>query len=193
MSAPPTGELRRVRVVGVSGAGKSTIGAALAERLGVPLLELDEVFHGPGWVGRTDDEARARVDAFLAGPGRDGWVVDGNWNSRVGDWFDAADATVWVDPPRRVSTARVVRRTLWRALTRAELWNGNRERPSNLLSLDPERNVVLWSWRSYDEYQQRYGALVAAGTMPVVRLRTARAARAWLATLAPGSGPSSPA
>jgi adenylate kinase family enzyme len=176
-----------VRVVGVSGAGKSTLGAALAERLGVPHLQLDEVFHGPGWVGRTDDEGSALVDAFLTGPGRTGWVVDGNWNSRVGAWFDTADVIVWVDPPRRVSTARVLRRTLWRSLTRAELWNGNREHPSNLLRLDPERNVVLWSWRTYDEYQRRYGALAGAGTIPVVRLRTARAVRAWLAAqAAPG-------
>lgn len=176
---------RRVRVVGVSGSGKSTVGAALAARLGVAHLELDAVFHGPGWVGRTDDEARAIVSAFLTGPGAGGWVVDGNWTTRVAGWFDDADLVVWVDPPRRVSTTRVVRRTLWRAATRAELWNGNRERPSNLLSRDPDRNVVLWSWRSYDEYRQRYTELAASGTVPVVRLRTRQDVRDWLSRLAP--------
>ncbi|MGH2631839.1 MAG: gluconokinase [Tepidiformaceae bacterium] len=40
----PHGAAPRVLVMGVSGSGKSTIGAALAERYGVPLIEADD-FH----------------------------------------------------------------------------------------------------------------------------------------------------
>ncbi len=39
----------RVSVVGCSGSGKTTFGRALAETLGVAFVELDAVFHQPGW------------------------------------------------------------------------------------------------------------------------------------------------
>jgi hypothetical protein len=38
---------------------------------------------------------------------------------------------------------RITRRTLGRMITRAELWNGNREEWRNLRTLDPETNIVL--------------------------------------------------
>ena len=41
--------VRRVSVVGNSGSGKSTLAKKLAAVLGVPHLELDSVFHQPGW------------------------------------------------------------------------------------------------------------------------------------------------
>jgi ABC-type glutathione transport system ATPase component len=42
--------VRRVSVVGTSGSGKSTLSRALAGALDADFLELDSVFHQPGWV-----------------------------------------------------------------------------------------------------------------------------------------------
>lgn len=177
MSAP-----RRVRVVGNSGSGKTTFAAALATRLGVPRLELDEVFWDAGWVLRDADEAHRLLAGFLAGRGRDGWVVDGNWNDRLAGALDSADAVVWLDMPRHVVMSRVLRRTVWRGLTRRELWHGNRERLTSLLRRDPEENIVLWAWTEHHAYRERYAALTASGA-PVTRLRSARDVRRWLAAL----------
>src|SRR5512142_1642906 len=75
--APRDGVVRRVSVAGISGSGKSTLARALAERLGVPYVELDALNHGPNWTEATPEELRARVEAaFAAAP--DGWVADGN-------------------------------------------------------------------------------------------------------------------
>ena len=41
--------MRRVSVVGCPGTGKSTLGRQLAGVLGVPFVELDAIFHLPGW------------------------------------------------------------------------------------------------------------------------------------------------
>lgn len=40
----PAGGIGRIYLVGFMGAGKSTVGRALAERLGVPFVDLDEAF-----------------------------------------------------------------------------------------------------------------------------------------------------
>ena len=131
MSAP----LRRVRVVGTSGAGKTTFARRLAQVLDVPYVELDEVFWDAGWVKRDREAARADLAARLAGPA---WVVDGNWDSTAGDLLDAApDTVVWLDYPRWVVMRRVVRRSLVRGVTRAPLWHGNRESLRGLVRRAP--------------------------------------------------------
>ncbi|MCL1872083.1 MAG: toxin [Promicromonosporaceae bacterium] len=173
---------RRVRVVGNSGAGKTTFALAVAQRLGVPHLELDEVFWDAGWEYRDPDEARARLAEFLAGPGAGGWAVDGNWNGRLAGMLDDADVVAWLDYPRRVVMARVVWRTVRRGATRQELWHGNRERLGNLLRRDPEQNIVRWSWTEHHNYRARYAAL-AAQDARIVRLTTPAAAARWLAAL----------
>lgn len=143
------------------------------------MLELDAVFWDAGWTKRDPEAARGLIAAFLATPeAADGWVADGNWSSAVGDALDGVEAWVWLDYPRRVVIPRVVRRTLRRGLTRAELWHGNREDLRSLLSRDPHRNIVVWSWTAHARTRERYAAL--ARTQPVVRLRTPREARRWL-------------
>src|ERR687884_2172384 len=98
---------RRVLVQGVSGSGKSTFARALAERLGVPYVELDALHHGPNWTEAPADELRARVrEAMTAAP--DGWVIDGNYEGKLGDTvIAAADTIVWIDLPLRLMLARL--------------------------------------------------------------------------------------
>ncbi len=47
----PAATPRRILVMGVSGSGKSTLAAALADRLGLPLIEADD-WHSPQNVAR---------------------------------------------------------------------------------------------------------------------------------------------
>ncbi|WP_448629793.1 AAA family ATPase [Cellulomonas soli] len=175
---------RRIKVVGNSGAGKTTMARAVAERLGVPHLELDAAFWGPDWqlVDQADGQATVRRFVADAQAAAGGWVVDGNWNSRLGDALPV-DLVVWLDYPRRVVMPRVVRRTLVRVVSRRELWNGNRERWRSLLRREPEENIVRWAWTQHEAYRARYRDLQAQGTVPVLRLTSPRAARRWLAGL----------
>ena len=63
--------MRRVSIVGSSGSGKSTAGRALASRLGVEFVELDAIFHQPGWTDLPLEDFRARVGEHAA---EDAWV-----------------------------------------------------------------------------------------------------------------------
>ncbi len=62
-----------IRLIGPGGAGKSTIGALLAERLDVPFVDLDQHFAGrvgdiSEYIGRHGYEAyvRANVEAYCS-------------------------------------------------------------------------------------------------------------------------------
>lgn len=175
-------EMRRVSVVGCSGSGKTTMARAISNRLGLRYLELDSVFHQPGWTPRPDDEFRAVVAEFTRAKR---WVVDGNYTSHgVADIvWPLADTLVWMDPPKRTVMWRVIRRTVRRVTTRQELWNGNREPWSNLYSLDPHKNIMVWSWTRFDTYRSRYEDARSDGSwdhLDTHRLRTRREVDAFL-------------
>lgn len=152
-NAPGIHVMRRVSIVGSPGAGKTTIGRRLAECLGVPLVELDSLFHQSDWNPLPRDEFRVRVGELL---GSDGWVIDGNYSVVQDLIWERADTVVWLDLPRRTVMRRVVLRTLRRAITREQLWNGNREPLTNFYRLDPERNLIRWTWTKYPDYRERY-------------------------------------
>jgi adenylate kinase family enzyme len=174
------GVVHRVSVVGNSGSGKSTLAAALADHLDVPWIELDSIYHQPGWVPLPAPDFRARVEALAAG---DAWVIDGNYTAVRDLIWGRADTVVWLDLSRPLVMSRVVNRTLRRAVRRQELWNGNREPLSNWLTLDPERSIIMWSWTQHAKYRVRYEAAMADPAwahLSFVRLRSPVAVKAFL-------------
>jgi adenylate kinase family enzyme len=152
----------RVVVVGNSGSGKTTFARQLAARLDAPCLEMDSVFHRAGWDQTPDDEFQAELDEFTS---TDRWVVDGNYTShgtREVVW-PRADTFIWLDLPRRVTTYRVVKRTLRRVFTREELWTGVVEPWTNLYSLDPYKNIIVWTWTMDGRTRRKYETVIAEG------------------------------
>ena len=144
--------VRRVSVVGNSGSGKSTLARELAAALAVPFLELDSIYHQPGWEPLPADEFSRVVTERTAA---DGWVIDGNYSAVRPAVWGRADTVVWLDPPRRTVMRQVIWRTLRRAVTRQELWNGNREPVRNFFRLDPEESVISWAWHSHAKYRDQ--------------------------------------
>ena len=53
---------------------------------------------------------------------------------------------------------RLIARTARRAITRQELWNGNREPLTGMFRRDPRDNLVRWSWMKHGEYAERYAS-----------------------------------
>jgi adenylate kinase family enzyme len=159
-----------------SSCGKTTLGRRLADRLGVPFVELDALHHGPGWTEATAEELRAKVEPILA---TDAWVIDGGYQGKIGTIVqDAADTIVWLDLPRRVWLPRLIRRTTVRIVRREELWNGNRE--SFRTALLGRDGLILFSLRQVRRRRAEYPVRFASRNL--VRLRSQKEVDRWLAT-----------
>lgn len=149
----------RISIVGCSGSGKSTLARRLETSLGLPRLELDGVYHQPDWTPLPDDDFQNHVRAFL-GEHRS-WVIDGNYRVVQPDVWSHATTVVWLHPPRRVAMWRVGWRSVRRSIARTELWNGNRETLNDLLSRDPGRSMLAWTWRTHGQKKARFDAQFA--------------------------------
>lgn len=161
-------------VAGASGAGKTTLAARVAAVLRVPHVEIDALFHGPGWTRRPSFEAD--VHRFSAEPG---WVTEWQYSAVRGHLAARADLLFWLDLPRRRVMRQVIRRTLLRRLGRRVLWNGNIEPPLRTILTDPE-HIVRWAWNTHAEAAQRVrGLLDEQPALAVVRIRSRHEAARW--------------
>lgn len=171
---------RRIAVYGNSGSGKSTLGRALGARLGLPYIELDEIFHyRPNWEDRTDEDFRAQVQARLdASP--EGWVCDGNYGAVRDLILPRADTAIWLRLPFHVVYWRLASRTISRALRGAPLWNGNRE--SLRQTFFSKDSMLLWGITSWRRTRRRTAEALTSipHTANLIVLRTPREVEALL-------------
>jgi adenylate kinase family enzyme len=166
---------RRVLVVGTSASGKTTLAARISAGLGVRHVEIDALFHGPGWTARATFEAE--VDAFSLEPG---WVTEWQYSVVRERLAQRADLVVWLDLRRVTVMRRVVRRTLRRRLRREVLWNGNVEPPLWTVFTDRE-HIVRWAWSTHRKSAQRIAALRKhRPDLPIVRLCDSRGVEQWI-------------
>ena len=158
--------MRKVAVMGPTGSGKTTVSRQLAERLGVPHIELDALFWKPGWVMPSAEEFRPIVEAALD---PNGWVVDGNYRHRLGTLVLAeADLVVWLDMPLLTKLWRILRRTIRRIRTREVLWGTNVDTWRGAFL---SRDSLFW-WVLKTHYPNRRQMPKLLANHPHVRLRS---------------------
>jgi adenylate kinase family enzyme len=160
-------DARRIVIRGVSGSGKTTLARRIAVARGIPHVELDGIFHQAGWTPLDDDAFRAAIAGFMDD---DAWVVCGNYRTVASLLVERADTIVLLDLPRRTAMARVLRRSIRRALRREELWNGNKERFRNLLRADPEVSIIAWTWSMHAKYHDDIARFLADPPRDELRL-----------------------
>ena len=132
----------------MSGSGKTTAARRIAARVDVPFHELDMLAFGPNW--STAPRFVESVEQIVAEPA---WVFDSWGYPQVRDaMWAAADTIVWLDFPARVVLPHLVHRSLVRTVTRAEIFNGNRETWSGWLSKDHPVWHALTSFEARRKY-----------------------------------------
>ena len=118
------------------------------------------------------------------------WVIDGNYSVIRDIVWEQADTVIWFDLPYLAVMSRVIRRTIKRAILRTELWNGNREPLSNLISFDPQKSIIAWTASRHGLYRKRYAAAEADPTWAAVtfiRLETRASIRRLLSEISRSS------
>lgn len=145
--------MRRVVIVGTTGAGKTTLARALAAKLGATYVELDALHWQKGWTPAADFVSQVK-EALQA----ECWVVDGNYNNQVQPYIlSLADTLIWLDYSFGTKLWRLLKRTCYRVLTREVLWNGNMETiRSQFFSRD---SLFIWFFKSHWRQRRRYETL----------------------------------
>ena len=94
--------------------------------------------------------------------------------------LERATTVAWLDYSRARVMPRVIRRSVSRAVTRRELWNGNRENPREWVRAE---HPIRYSWANHARKRADYEARFLGpeyAHLEVLRFRTPREATAWL-------------
>lgn len=160
----------RILVTGLPGSGKTSVSMNLAERMGLPHVEIDQLYFTPDY--RVRDTFAADLATALAQPGwiLDDWGAPESWDSV----WAAADTLVWIDLPFGIPFRRAVRRTWRRLRDRYVRPNGLRE---TWLGWMTPRHPVVLSLTSHRRFRRRIEGRISDPRfqhLTVVRLRTTK-------------------
>ena len=164
----------RIVVVGTSGAGKTTLARRIAALLELRYIELDAINWQSGWRDLTRHDPEEFVRRVSEAIEAEAWVVDGNYGPVRERVWQCATHLVWLDYERPVIMARVISRSLIRAILRTELWAGNRERWRHMLR---PSHPIRWAWSTWDRRRRETAELLAqreCAHLVVLRLRRPR-------------------
>jgi len=180
---------QRIVILGRTGSGKTTLARELATTIGVPHVELDALYFGPGFSTAPLSVLRERTSAAIAG---DRWVTDGN-KSAVRDLvWPRADTVIWLDYPSVVSLWRLGKRALWRtSVLKAQAAKRGGE-AGLFKQFFLAAKGVLTALRSHRGQRREYPRMFAEQEnqhLAVVRLRSPRATRRWLACVSRDEAP----
>lgn len=130
--------MKKILVIGSSGAGKSTFARRLGGILKLDVIHLDWHYWSRGWVETPKDKWRMVVDELLE---RDSWIIDGNYGGTLDLRLEACDAVVFLDLPRLVCLGRVLKRVaLYRKEPRPDMAAGCPEK------VDLEFFKYIWDY-----------------------------------------------
>ncbi|TVR76188.1 MAG: hypothetical protein EA415_01605 [Sphaerobacteraceae bacterium] len=169
--------MRRIVVIGIPGAGKSTFARKLGDQLDLPVHHLDRYFWNPGWKASSREVFNERLQELLK---TDRWIVDGNYRRTIPLRLEYADTAILLDVPRRTAMRRVFKRIVtYRDGGRPDMAENCPERWF-------DRDFISYIWRYHRDVHPEvleYLAEFESTGRTVVRLNGDRAAESWLATI----------
>ena len=86
--------MERILIIGCSGSGKSTLARALKDKLGLPVVHLDQLWWQEGWEHVSREEFDKRLDLALS---MDRWIIDGNYSRTIQTRLPKCDTIIYLD------------------------------------------------------------------------------------------------
>lgn len=99
--------MNRILIIGSNGAGKSTFSFRLAEKTGLPLIHIDQIYWRGAWDVTPEDEFDRLVQAEAQKPA---WIIEGNNFRSLPQRLALADTVFWFEFPPPVCVCNVLRR-----------------------------------------------------------------------------------
>lgn len=168
--------MKKVLIVGSSGAGKSTFAVKLGQITGIEVVHLDRLHWLPGWTEPSKAEWKSIVEnALSAGE----WIMDGNYGGTMEMRLEKCDTVIFLDLPRILCVYRILKRVaLYRRGTRPDMADGCDER------FDWE--FLKWVWNYPTRSKPKVAALLAKATneKTIYRLRSRTEVEKFLMNLA---------
>lgn len=177
----------RILVLGRTGSGKTTLARQLSGMLRVDHVELDALYFDADLRTAPLELLRSRTADAVAG---ERWVTDGNKRVVRDIVWPRADTVVWLDYPFAVSLWRLGKRAARRTSgVRRDAASGGRGPAAAGRHLVTAGRGVLRALRSHRGQRRLFPAMLAEPAnrhLAVVRLRSPRQTRTWLARVANG-------
>lgn len=99
--------MKRILILGCSGAGKSTMARIINAELGLPIIHLDQHYWKPKWIESSKEEWEAKVNELIKG---DEWIMDGNYGGTLNIRMSRADTIIFMNASTWTCLYRVTRR-----------------------------------------------------------------------------------
>jgi adenylate kinase family enzyme len=145
--------MRKIIIIGTTGSGKTTLANSISKKLGIPHIQLDHLFWKPNWQQSTDEEFLSKIKKELSP--NETWIVDGNYARTNHLTWNDADTVIWIDLPFFLTFYQNFKRSVIRAITRQELWEGTGNKES-FLKMFSKDSILLWLIKTYGSNKKRY-------------------------------------
>ena len=166
--------MERILIIGCPGAGKTTLALALKEKLGLPLVHLDQLWWKGNWENVTREEFDSRLAMAL---NMERWIIDGNYSRTIEMRLQRCDTIIYLDFDRW--------QCLWGMFQRV-ICNYGKHRP-DMGGNCKERfdwEFVKWIWNFNDQNRVRnYTWIAQAKHAKAIVLKNRKEVKRFLETL----------
>ena len=164
----------KILIIGCSCSGKSTLARALGEKLGIPVIHLDQLWWKPGWENVTREEFDSRLHLAM---NMDKWIMDGNYNRTLPQRIEKCDTIIYLDFGRRECLRGMFQRVLG---------SYGKVRP-DMAPGCPERfdwDFIKWIWNfNRDHRDMNYGYIARAKHAKTIVLKSRKEVKIFLQSL----------
>ena len=166
--------MEKILIIGCSCSGKSTLARSMSQKLGIPVIHLDQLWWKAGWETVTVEEFDSRLHLAM---NMDRWIIDGNYNRTLQQRIEKCDTIVYLDFGRWECLRGMVQRVFG---------SYGKVRP-DMAPGCPERfdwDFVKWIWNfNRDHRDMNYGYLARAKHAKSIVLKSRKEVKAFLESL----------
>lgn len=99
--------MQKIIIIGCPGAGKTTFAEKLRDKIGLPLIHLDAIWHKADKTHISREEFDTRLGEILA---QNAWIIDGHYSRTLERRIAACDTVFFFDTPTEVCLSGVIAR-----------------------------------------------------------------------------------